>query len=230
MIRISIADIMRSSSWPATALSALCALLLSTTVLAQVTVSKYCSPESPTVCFTQISRTAAIPIYRIAMPDVTTAPFETILQIVSPITNTWVGFAWGGGMVNNPITMAWMNGNTAVVSSRWASDRNVPQMYSQATVRALASSRNATHWTAEIHCTGCSRWTGGQITPEYNNQFAWGSSRNPVPQPANPSSTFPKHQNVGMFGTNLVQGKTPTAAFNAYKNRVVNQEQFGLRR
>lgn len=211
---------MRASTSPLGVLSAL-VVLLSTSVLAQ-TITRYCSPESATVCFAEATWPGGTrPIFRIAIPDnVQSAPFETILQIVAPISLTWVGFAWGGGMVNNPITMAWMNGNTAVVSSRWATARTVPGMYNQATVKALMSSRNATHWTAEILCTGCSRWTGGEVSPVNNNQFAWGSGRAAVAQPSNPQSSFPKHTDVRMYGAMLQNGRVPSAAFNSYKARV----------
>ena len=52
----------------------------------------------------------------------TAAPFDTVLQIVSPIANGWVGFAWGGTMPYVPLTIGWVNAvaNTTIYSSRMA--------------------------------------------------------------------------------------------------------------
>jgi hypothetical protein len=48
-------------------------------------------------------------------------PYDAIITITAPVSNTtWAGFAWAGTMVWNPLTVAWPNGKTAVVSSRFA--------------------------------------------------------------------------------------------------------------
>ena len=53
------------------------------------------------------------------IPDTATVGnFSVLLQIQAPRTVGWAGVAWGGVMVNNPLTVGWANGNTAVVSSR----------------------------------------------------------------------------------------------------------------
>lgn len=82
--------------------------------------SKYCSPESPKFCYVEVSTTHSNPIYRIAIPDAPSANFDTLLQIVAPVSVGWAGFAWGGGMTLNPLAVAWPNGNKATISSRWA--------------------------------------------------------------------------------------------------------------
>ncbi|KAM7190457.1 hypothetical protein V8F33_009440 [Rhypophila sp. PSN 637] len=182
--------------------------------------SKYCAPQS-SICYLQYATTSAsYPIFRIAVPDVTSAPFDAILQIVSPVSLGWVGFSWGGGMTSNPLTVAWPNGNTgkATVSSRWANGRTLPSTYSSASYKTLSSSKNSTHWTIELVCTGCSQWTGGQLSVNGNtiNTFAWAYSKTAVPQPANPSSSFSIHNNVGMFSDNLSVAKVPQATFQEY--------------
>ena len=55
-----------------------------------------------------------------ALPEVTEAPFDTIIQIVAPIEYGWAAFAWGGTMTYNPLLVAWANGEDAISSSRKA--------------------------------------------------------------------------------------------------------------
>ena len=81
--------------------------------------SKYCDATSK-MCYQEITIRASLPVFRLAIPDTTAAPFDTILQIISPVSFGWAGFAWGGGMTLNPLVVAWPNGNKVVVSSRWA--------------------------------------------------------------------------------------------------------------
>lgn len=88
----------------------------------QSTTSKYCNTQS-NICYLQYATTStSTPIFRIAIPDVTATPFDTLLQIIAPVSLGWAGFSWGGGMTNNPLTVAWPNGNTGkvTVSSRWS--------------------------------------------------------------------------------------------------------------
>lgn len=82
--------------------------------------SKYC-PGGTQVCFSEYLTPTDDITLRIAIPDVSSAPFDILLQIIAPVSTTgWAGVAWGGSMTNNPLTVAWPNGETAVVSSRWA--------------------------------------------------------------------------------------------------------------
>lgn len=79
---------------------------------------KFC-PGGTSICFseTQVNDLT----FRIAIPDVASAPFDILLQVVAPVaTAGWAGLAWGGKMANNPLTVGWANGNGIVVSSRWA--------------------------------------------------------------------------------------------------------------
>ncbi|KAK3329290.1 hypothetical protein B0H66DRAFT_585809 [Apodospora peruviana] len=176
------------------------------------TTSKYCSAES-NLCYLQISTTASNPVFRIAIPDGTSAPFEILLQIIAPVSNGWAGFAWGGGMIANPLTVAWPNGNKVTVSSRWSSGRTLPGTYSGATYKTLSSSKNSTHWMAEVVCTGCSKWSGGQLSTTGINTFAWALSRTAVQQPASASSSFSIHNNLGQFSTDLSSAKVSQSVF-----------------
>jgi hypothetical protein len=80
--------------------------------------TKYCDAAS-TICYSEY--TASGIAFRIAIPDsATAAPFPVLLQIVAPKAAAWAGIAWGGAMANNPLTVAWPNGEAVVVSSRSA--------------------------------------------------------------------------------------------------------------
>jgi len=46
--------------------------------------------------------------------------YDAVIQIVAPSDVGWLGLAWGGTMTYNPLTVSWANGNTPVVSSRYA--------------------------------------------------------------------------------------------------------------
>jgi hypothetical protein len=81
--------------------------------------TKYCDAAS-TICYSEFTSTNNI-AFRIAIPDTATAaPFDVLLQIVAPKATGWAGIAWGGQMAYNPLTVAWPNGNSVVVSSRRA--------------------------------------------------------------------------------------------------------------
>jgi hypothetical protein len=85
--------------------------------------AKYCDPDT-TICYSEWLSPEKI-AFRIAIPDTATAGnFDVLLQIAAPKTVGWAGIAWGGVMVNNPLTVAWANGDKTVVSSRSA--RSVP--------------------------------------------------------------------------------------------------------
>jgi hypothetical protein len=62
------------------------------------------------------------PFYRLTIPAVSAPPFDILLQIIvpNPANAKWAGVAFGGGMLRNPLVVAWPNGNTAVASTRWA--------------------------------------------------------------------------------------------------------------
>ncbi|KAK1834441.1 cellobiose dehydrogenase [Podospora conica] len=183
----------------------------------QATSARTCDSTS-SLCFLQLSHASpSKPLFRVALPDSPSAPpYDTILEIVSPASLSWTGFAWGGSMVNNPLTIVWLNGDNVVVSSRWASGRTVPAAYPQATYKTLRSSRNATHWSAEVACTGCSRWTGKQLTEM--QQFAWAScNRRPgVAQPGNANSGFDYHTDVGYWPVQLSGARNAAGVFQGY--------------
>ena len=83
------------------------------------TASKYCDATSK-VCYVECTTKPNNPVFRISIPDGSAAPFDVLLQMIVPVSLGWAGFAWGGKMIDNPLTVAWPNGNKVTVSSRWA--------------------------------------------------------------------------------------------------------------
>ncbi|KAK8095089.1 hypothetical protein PG997_001774 [Apiospora hydei] len=84
-----------------------------------VMATRYCDPAT-SVCYDQMVVPSYDVAYRVAVPDVATAPFDILLQIAAPKSVGWAGVAWGGQMTLNPLTVGWANNDKTVVSSRWA--------------------------------------------------------------------------------------------------------------
>ena len=86
--------------------------------------SKYCSTASGGLCYLQYYVSQTAPTYRVALPSDATqnSAYDVVLQVIAPNSLTWAGFAWGGSMIQNPLTVVWPNGNSgqATTSSRWA--------------------------------------------------------------------------------------------------------------
>lgn len=60
--------------------------------------------------------------YGVAVPSGVAAgtPYDVVLQVTAPVDVGWAGLAWGGSMTSNPLAVNWQNGDSAVVSSRFA--------------------------------------------------------------------------------------------------------------
>ncbi|KAK0105138.1 hypothetical protein ONS96_004540 [Cadophora gregata f. sp. sojae] len=93
--------------------------VLASHVLAQVDSKTACDAVTNICYSTYLARESGISI-GIALPMNVSDPYDAIISISAPLATTWAGFAWGGTMVFNPLTVGWANGNTAVVSSRFA--------------------------------------------------------------------------------------------------------------
>jgi hypothetical protein len=89
------------------------------------TISVYKDPETG-FTFSQYQATYSLSgkyiTFRIAVPSDAqqNAQYDVVVQIVAPAEVGWLGLAWGGQMTYNPLTVSWANGNTPVVSSRYA--------------------------------------------------------------------------------------------------------------
>lgn len=83
-------------------------------------VSKISCDSVTKICFSSYTAPENGITVGIALPTNVTDPYDAIVSITAPVSVTWTGFAWGGTMVFNPLTAAWANGKTSVVSSRFA--------------------------------------------------------------------------------------------------------------
>ncbi|KAK4171326.1 hypothetical protein QBC36DRAFT_367173, partial [Triangularia setosa] len=178
------------------------------------TTTKYC-PGNTQICFSEFKVPTHDIIYRIAIPDVAAAPFDVLLQIVAPASKAgWAGIAWGGKMAANPLTVAWPNGNTAVVSSRWSTI--VPGAYTGATYTVLPSTNtNETHWQLDVLCRGCSEWAGGSLDPNGVNTLAWAKNTRIVNTASSNTSSFGIHDARGAWSHDFSQARIPKGVFDA---------------
>ncbi|KAJ6196750.1 hypothetical protein J3E72DRAFT_395587 [Bipolaris maydis] len=123
-------------------------------------------------------------IYRIAQPANISAnqPYDIVLQVIAPSSLGWVGLAWGGNMVRNPLTVSYPNGQKATVSSRWATGHSTPQQYPSATYTQLSAGNkaNGTHWQVTVKCTGCTTYNGSS-GPVYGKVSNPGSTSASIP-------------------------------------------------
>ncbi|KAF1830675.1 cellobiose dehydrogenase-like protein [Decorospora gaudefroyi] len=183
------------------------------TVLGQTT-KRYCD-SATSICYAGWTGTNGITI-GVALPVAKAAPFDTVLQIVSPIKNGWVGFSWGGTMPYVPLTVGWVNkaANTTIYSSRMAFGLSLPQPYADAEYSYIkGTGYNTTHWTLTVRCRGCSQWhdvdgrlmsIDGGATAQ---KFAYGLATRPPAQPANNASTFNVHSSFGHYKIDLTLGQ-----------------------
>ena len=77
------------------------------------------SPRQDSLAYQEFTTSADI-TYRIAIPADASPGFDVAFQIVAPAATGWAGIGWGGGMLNNPLVVAWANGESVVASSRTA--------------------------------------------------------------------------------------------------------------
>ncbi|KAI1333612.1 actin-domain-containing protein [Xylariaceae sp. FL0016] len=143
--------------------------------------------------------------YRLALPGNATGDkaYDVILQVVAPNELGWVGWAWGGMMTYNPLTVVWKNGNSVEFSSRQALGYYTPAAYADAKYTVLkGTAANATHFKLTALCTGCASWTDFDGNPTTLNgagdtSFAYAFSKTPVEEPANTETGFGIHDSVG---------------------------------
>ncbi|KAI1271919.1 actin-domain-containing protein [Xylaria sp. FL0933] len=164
--------------------------------------------------------------YRLALPADASAdkPYDVILQIVAPIEMGWVGWAWGGAMTYNPLTVVWANGNSVVFSSRQALGYYTPIPYEDAKYTVLKGTGvNATHFKLTAVCTGCASWAdfdGNPTTLDGAGQanFAYAYSTTPVDDPSSSDTGFTIHDSVGHWTHDL--GAARSDQFSAWLSDV----------
>ncbi|KAF1833300.1 hypothetical protein BDW02DRAFT_648488 [Decorospora gaudefroyi] len=143
--------------------------------------------------------------FGIALPKVVTDPYDAIIRITAPITHGWAGFAWGGTMVWNPLSVAWPNKESATISARFAFSLSMPRGYDGAEhIYLKGTHTNATHWTVNALCKGCTGWQDNAderyaLNGTGTTEFAWAYSVSPVQDPARNDSAFNFHQGWGKW-------------------------------
>ncbi|KAI0010684.1 CBD9-like protein [Xylariaceae sp. FL0662B] len=140
--------------------------------------------------------------FRIAVPSTATAgtPYDAVIQVVAPSVAGWAGLAWGGSMTNNPLTIGWANGNSALASVRRATSHTTPTPYDGATLEILSTGTkaNGTHWQYTAKCTGCTSFVGSSnaqknLDPKGSNRFAFAYSKTKPSSPSSVSTTISVH-------------------------------------
>ncbi|PVH76304.1 iron reductase domain protein [Cadophora sp. DSE1049] len=189
-------------------------LVLAGHVLAQVDSKTACDAVTKICYSTYLAPESGISI-GIALPMNVSDPYDAIISITAQLATTWAGFAWGGTMVFNPLTVGWANGNTAVVSSRFAFGLGLPQSYDGAEYTLLkGTTANSTHWTMTAKCSGCTSYQandGSQAVLDGMGtaQFAWAQGTTPVQEPANNNSAFNMHTSYGKWTHDLNAARSP---------------------
>ncbi|KAF4627970.1 hypothetical protein G7Y89_g10182 [Cudoniella acicularis] len=158
--------------------------------------------------------------YNLAIPEAAAAPFDVYLSIVAPINVTYAAVAFGGCMLRSPLLVAWKNDTNILASPRWAVEYHPPALYNETSVVVYKSSTvNATHWKANLLCTGCSSWLGGSVKALGSATFGWGVSSHPLGTPASVNSSIPYHDvGKGHFTLNITSARNSASAFDTLKS------------
>ncbi|TPX12469.1 uncharacterized protein E0L32_006881 [Thyridium curvatum] len=159
-------------------------------------------------------------VFRTAIPSSAQQgqAYDIVIQIVAPRNVGWAGLAWGGSMTNNPLTVFWLNGQTGVVASRWATGHTTPSTYSGATYQVFKAGTHAnnTHWQVTAKCTGCTSFSsssGGRTTtlnPKGSNRLAFAYSSGRPSNPSSPTSSFPIHDVTNYWQQDFSSGSNPS--------------------
>ncbi|KAH7915559.1 hypothetical protein BJ138DRAFT_58881 [Hygrophoropsis aurantiaca] len=177
-------------------------LAISGSVLAQSSTS-YTDPDNG-ITFQGYTDAITDVTYGFVFPAGSDSDDEFIGEIISPVTNQWVGIALGGTMLNNLLLVAWPYDDTVVYTPRYATSYTLPTLYTGPTITALPStSVNETYWKFVYRCQNCTDWIGGSIDlTSTNSTLAWALSTVAVDDPADPDSAFAKHTDDGAFYEN----------------------------
>ncbi|RYP65054.1 hypothetical protein DL771_008475 [Monosporascus sp. 5C6A] len=154
--------------------------------------------------------------YGIALPANASAAggYDIILQVTAPIGVGWAGIAWGGGMVYNPLSIVWRNGESVVASPRMAYGYYQPEIYEDGTLTLLkGSSANATHFKVTVLAQGFSSWTdfdgnAAHLDGSAQVRLAYAYSTTPVNDPASVESDFSIHNSVGRWVHDLAAARS----------------------
>ncbi|KAL1892326.1 hypothetical protein Sste5346_007064 [Sporothrix stenoceras] len=181
--------------------------------------ARYCDNSlGATVCYSEFTAATSGTVFRFAIPEVQKAPFDTLVQVVAPVAVGWAGLAFGGSMAQNPLGLVWVNGDKGVASSRWAVGHTPPTAYTGASYNVLNTVKNATHWTVDAVCHGCSIWgtNSTSLNPNSVNKIGYATSKTAPTTPSSNLSTISIHSEKGVVLHDLSVGKVDSNTFQRY--------------
>ncbi|KIM26739.1 iron reductase domain protein [Serendipita vermifera MAFF 305830] len=177
-----------------------------TSALAQT--HAWCDPDTPR-CFQAIESSDLT--IAAAFSNSTTAT-DFVGEIISPVSNKWVGVSLGSRMTNNLVVVVGPSSPTAFVASARMSSGFQPSMvYPIAKITQLSGSRtNATHWKYVFRCERCLSWTDFTGTPHTVHPksqvqaVTWGTTA----QPSNPNFGFSIPDTKLLFALDVASART----------------------
>ncbi|KAJ3500222.1 hypothetical protein NLJ89_g9889 [Agrocybe chaxingu] len=180
------------------------------------------------VCFTSYYYPDLDTTWGYAFPPLPAAgqtPSDEFIGIfVGPSSLGWIGNSLGNGMRQNPLIVAWTDGNTPRASVRFTSNYSPPPVYSGPTVTVLgASGVNATHQRIVFRCQRCTTWTGGSNGIGLNGVSTFGYALHGTIKPLTPSdpgSSLYQHTMAGLHTIDVSQAHDPL--YNNYLTTLQN--------
>ncbi|KAF2013129.1 iron reductase domain protein [Aaosphaeria arxii CBS 175.79] len=161
------------------------------------------------ICYSGYSDPESGIYFGIALPKNAADPYDAIITITSPVKHYWAALAWGGTMVWNPLSVAWKNGKSATISSRFAFGISMPLPYDEAHhIYLKGTQSNDTHYTVTALCKGCTGWQANDDTryalpANGTTEFAWAYGAGAVENPASNTSAFNVHEAYGKWTHDL---------------------------
>ncbi|TFK21044.1 CBD9-like protein [Coprinopsis marcescibilis] len=175
------------------------------------TVSRWCDSWT-NVCFQRFYDASIDTGWGYLFPS--TPRTEFIGIFTAPVGVGWVGTSLGGGMRSNPLLLAWVNGQTPLISVRSTAQYAPPSPITGPRVTILGSSgANATHQRIVYRCENCTTWSGGTggINQNGNHMFGYATHANIKPSPPNSATAgIQRHTLANQFSLNTVDARSTT--------------------
>ncbi|ETS73078.1 hypothetical protein PFICI_15253 [Pestalotiopsis fici W106-1] len=192
-------------------------------LLPLATLAKYVFAQADTVAYTDAETgikfqsytdTVTNTSWRVALPLSTDGNYDVLVQIEGPSSLGWIGWAWGGTMAYNPLTLTWPNGNSVIHSSRMAYGYHSPDVFNETTYQVLKGTTvSGGNLKFTALCKGCSSWAdpdGNQQSLDLTQpaRLAFALSHTVVANPGDSASSFDIHDSVGHWYADLAAAKS----------------------